>query len=86
MPARLGHRSPRTTARSTPLTPPPWDVVHATLTARMAERCTRGSPPMPEGADVCRRDRGESRERGGHDLRPSPRRAMDDLGHGRPAA
>ena len=36
MQARLGHRSLRTTARSTPLTPPTWDVVHATITALMA--------------------------------------------------
>ena len=33
----LGHRSPRTTARDTPLTPPTWDVVHATITALMAD-------------------------------------------------
>jgi integrase/recombinase XerD len=36
--ALLGHTSPRTTARSTPLTPPPLDVVHATITALMADR------------------------------------------------
>jgi integrase/recombinase XerD len=33
----LGHRSPRTTARYTHLTPPTLDVVHATLTALMAD-------------------------------------------------
>ena len=33
----LGHRSPRTTARSTPLTPPTWDVGHATIPALMAD-------------------------------------------------
>jgi site-specific recombinase XerD len=33
----LGHRSPRTTARYTPLTPPTLDVVHATITALMAD-------------------------------------------------
>jgi integrase/recombinase XerD len=33
----LGHRSPRTTARYTPLTPPTVDVVHATITALMAD-------------------------------------------------
>jgi integrase/recombinase XerD len=33
----LGHRSPRTTARYTHLTPPTWDVVHATINALMAE-------------------------------------------------
>jgi len=33
----LGHQSPRTTARSTPLTPPTLDVVHATITTLMAD-------------------------------------------------
>jgi integrase/recombinase XerD len=33
----LGHRSPRTTARYTHLTPPTWDVVHATINALMAD-------------------------------------------------
>jgi integrase/recombinase XerD len=33
----LGHRSPRTTARYTHLTPPTLDVVHATITALMAD-------------------------------------------------
>jgi site-specific recombinase XerD len=37
MPARLGHRSLRTTARYTHLTPPTWDVVHATINALMAD-------------------------------------------------
>jgi integrase/recombinase XerD len=37
MQARLGHRSPRTTARYTHLTPPTLDVVHATITALMAD-------------------------------------------------
>jgi integrase/recombinase XerD len=37
MQALLGHKSPRTTARSTHLTPPTLDVVHATITARMAD-------------------------------------------------
>jgi site-specific recombinase XerD len=35
--ARRGHRSPRTTARSTHLTPPTLDIVHATITALMAD-------------------------------------------------
>jgi integrase/recombinase XerD len=35
--ALLGHRSLRTTARSTHLTPPTWDVVHTTITALMAD-------------------------------------------------
>ena len=33
----LGHRSPRTTARYTHLTPPTLDVVHATITTLMAD-------------------------------------------------
>jgi integrase/recombinase XerD len=37
MQARLGHQSPRTTARYTHLTPPTLDVVHATLPALMAD-------------------------------------------------
>jgi site-specific recombinase XerD len=35
--ARLGHQSPRTTARYTHPTPPTLDVVHATITALMAD-------------------------------------------------
>ena len=35
--ALLGHRSLRTTARYTHLTPPTWDVVHATINALMAD-------------------------------------------------
>jgi site-specific recombinase XerD len=35
--ALLGHQRPRTTARYTQLTPPTLDVVHATLTALMAD-------------------------------------------------
>lgn len=34
----LGHQSPRTTARYTHLTPPILAVVHATITALMADR------------------------------------------------
>jgi site-specific recombinase XerD len=33
----LGHKSPSTTARDTPLTPQPFDVVHVTLNALMAD-------------------------------------------------
>jgi integrase/recombinase XerD len=33
----LGHKSPSTTARYTPLTPPTLAVVHATITALMAD-------------------------------------------------
>jgi integrase/recombinase XerD len=35
--ALLGHQRPRTTARDTHLTPPTLDVVHATITALMAD-------------------------------------------------
>jgi len=35
--ALLGHQTPRTTARYTHLTPPTLDVVHATITALMAD-------------------------------------------------
>jgi integrase/recombinase XerD len=35
--ARLGHKSPRTTARSTHLTPQTFDVVQATINALMAD-------------------------------------------------
>ena len=34
---RLGHQSPRTTARYTPLTPPTFGVVHAPSNALMAD-------------------------------------------------
>jgi integrase/recombinase XerD len=33
----LGHKSPRTTARYTHLTPPTLDIVHATINALMAD-------------------------------------------------
>jgi integrase/recombinase XerD len=35
--ALLGHQSPRTTARYTPLTAPPLDLTHATISALMAD-------------------------------------------------
>jgi site-specific recombinase XerD len=47
MQARLGHRRLRTPARDTPLTPPTWDVVHATITARRADRESAGGTDMP---------------------------------------
>jgi hypothetical protein len=74
-----GHRSPRTTARYTPLTPPTLDIVHATITALMADLCTRWSTPMPQVADVFRRYGGEYLERFGQDLLPRHRRAMDAI-------
>ena len=57
--ALLGHRRLRTTARYTHLTPPTWDVVHATINARMADLSRHWSTPMPEVADVFRRYGGE---------------------------
>jgi hypothetical protein len=77
--ALLGHKNLRPTARYTPLTPNAFDVVHATLTALMADLSTCGSTGMPEVADVLRRYGTDSRERFGEDLLPSHRRAMDDL-------
>jgi hypothetical protein len=37
IPALRGHQSPRTTARYPPLTPHTFGVVHATITALMAD-------------------------------------------------
>jgi hypothetical protein len=81
-----GPRSLRTTARSTPLTPPTWDVVHATINALMADLSRHGSPPMPAVADGFRRYGGESLEGFGPDLLPSHRRAMDEMVHCRTEA
>jgi len=77
MQARLGHKSPRTTARDTPLTPPTLDVVHATLTALRAALCAFRRTVMPERADVLRRDGPEDLERCGDALLPSHRRPLD---------
>jgi Putative transposase/Transposase zinc-binding domain len=86
MQARRGPRSPRTTARDTPLTPPPVDGVPATITALRAALGRRWRPSRPAGADGCRRDGGADRERCGPDLRPRPRRALHAILHGRTAA
>jgi hypothetical protein len=77
--ARRGHRRPRTTARDTPLPPPTRAIGHATITARLADRCTRGRPPLPPGADLVRRAGGEDLERCGHDRRPRHRPATEAL-------
>jgi site-specific recombinase XerD len=82
----LGHQSPRTTARYTPLTPPTLDVVHATINALMADLCAFWRVSMPELADVLRRYGPESLDRFGQDLLPSHRRAIDDLMHCRTEA
>jgi hypothetical protein len=79
MQALLGHRSLRTTARYTHLTPPTWDIVHAPITALMADLSTRRSIGMPEVADVLRRYGADYRRRVGADLLPSHRRAIDDI-------
>ena len=68
MQERLGHKSPSSTARYTHLTPPPLDVVHATIAARMADLSTRRSMAMPEGADGLQRYGADYRERFGEDL------------------
>jgi site-specific recombinase XerD len=84
--ARLGHQSPRPTARDTPLTPNTVDVVPAPSTALRADRYTGRSPGMPAVADVCRRDGPDDRARFGEDLRPSHRRALAAIIDGRTEA
>ena len=79
MQARLGHQSPRTTARYPHLTPPTWAVVHATIATLMADRSTHWSLGMPAVADVLRRDGADERQRFGEALRPSHRRASDAM-------
>jgi hypothetical protein len=79
MQALRGHQSPRTTARYTHLTPPPLDVVHATITALMADLSARGSTRMREVADVWRRDGREYLDQFEQDRRPSHRRAIAEL-------
>jgi integrase/recombinase XerD len=84
--ALRGHKHPRTTARDTPLTTTTFDVVHATSTALRAARSPLWGPGMPEVADVFRCDGLAEQERVGAALRPSHRRALDDLIHGRTEA
>jgi Putative transposase/Transposase zinc-binding domain len=79
IPERLGHKSPRITARSTPLTPQTFDGGQATLTALLAARAPRRRTGMPAVAAVWRRDGPDDRERYGADLLPSHRRAMEAL-------
>jgi integrase/recombinase XerD len=54
--ALRGHNNLSPTARSTPLTPNPFAVVQATITALMADLYTRRSTGMPAVADGLRRD------------------------------
>jgi hypothetical protein len=82
----LGHKRPRTTARYTQLTPHTFDVVHATITALMADLSPRWGTEMPEVADVFRHYGPADQERFGADLLPSHRRAMADLIHCRTEA
>jgi len=84
--ARRGHPSPRTTARSTPLTRQPFDVVPAPIHARRAARSTGRSTGRPAVAAVCRREGPDERARCGEHRRPSHRRAMDAIIHGRTEA
>ena len=77
----LGHKSLRTTAPYPHRTPPTLDVVHATITALMADLSECRNPVMPEVADVLRRYGPADVERFGEGLLPSHRRAMDDLVH-----
>ena len=84
--ALLGHQSPSTTARYTPLTTKTFDVVQATINARMADLSPLGGTGMPEVADVFRSSGPAYQERFGADLLPSHRRAMDAMIHGRTEA
>jgi hypothetical protein len=84
--ARLGHNSPRTTARSTPLTPNTVDVVHATSTALRADLSPRWGPGMPAVADVFRSSGPADPARCGAARLPRHRRALDALIHCRPEA
>lgn len=68
--ARLGHKSPRTTARDTPLTTTTFDVGHATINALTADLSRLWGTGMPEGADVFRYDGPAYQERFGADLLP----------------
>jgi site-specific recombinase XerD len=83
---RRGPTSPRTTARSTPLTRHTCDVVSAPSNARRAARATGRSTGRPEGADVVRRDGPDERGRCGEHRRPSHRRARDAILPGRTEA
>jgi hypothetical protein len=82
----LGHKSPSTPARDPHLTTNTFDVVHATITARMAELSPRWGTGMPAVADVFRDDGPAYQERFGADLLPSHRRAMADIIHCRTEA
>jgi hypothetical protein len=75
----LGHKSPRTTARYTPLTPPALDVVPATITALRADLSGGRRPVMPEMADVLWRSGREDLDRFGEHLLPSHRRALNAM-------
>jgi hypothetical protein len=63
MQARLGHKSPSPTARSTPLRPPTCGVVPAPINARLAARSGGWRLGLPEVADVWRRDGREDLDR-----------------------
>jgi hypothetical protein len=86
IPALRGHQRPRTTARSTQLTPKTCDVGQATLNALMADLSPRRSPGMPEVADVWRRDGPDAQERFGAALLPRHRRAREAIIHCRTEA
>jgi hypothetical protein len=77
--ARLGHQSPRTTARDAHRTPSPWDVVHAAIAALMADLSRAQRPLRPGIAAVLRRAGREDLERVGEPPLPSHRRAIEDL-------
>jgi hypothetical protein len=82
----LGHHSPTTTARDTPLTTTTCDVVQATITALMADLSALWGTGLPEVADVFRSSGPADQERCGAALLPSHRRALEDLIHCRTEA
>ena len=84
--ARLGHKSPRTTARYPHLTPPTLDIVPATINALMADLCACWRVVMPAVADIWRREGRDYLDRLGEQRLPSHRRALADLVHGRTEA
>jgi hypothetical protein len=84
--ARLGHQSPRTTARDTPRTAKPCDGGPATINALLADLSTRRSLGRPEMAAVLPLSGRDSRQRFGQDRLPRQRRALAAMLPGRTEA
>jgi integrase/recombinase XerD len=83
---RRGHQRPSTTARDTHLTDNTFDGVQATINALRVDLSTRRRLGMPEMAAVLPRSGRDYLQRFGQDLRPSHRRALQDMLQGRTAA